>query len=144
MNNDLKQIGFNIRAARENKQMNREDLAALVEIHPKTLQKWENGQSDPPTTKVILLSKVLEISVPQLLGAEPMSAKDSFNNNQQGEQCVLTNSGTITFCRSDVDEMNKRSTSLERIIFKLQEENQRLLTMLERPSELNIPERNIQ
>jgi len=80
MKSELKQLGFNLREAREMKKLTREEVADRIDVHFRTLSKWENGQSDPPLGKIMEISKVLETPMSGLLGLDSNQVKDSFNN----------------------------------------------------------------
>ena len=137
MRSELKQLGFNLREAREMKKLTREYVADRIDVHFRTLSKWENGQSDPPLGKIIEVAKVLEIPLSRLLGLDSNQVKDSFNNNQQeGETCIL-NSGTISFDKEAMSEINKRFAFLESLILTLQNEKSSLLKALEKKREGN-------
>ena len=130
MKSELKQLGFNLREAREMKKLTREEVADRIDVHFRTLSKWENGQSDPPLGKIMEISKVLETPMSGLLGLDSNQVKDSFNNNQQeGETCIL-NSGTISFDKEAMSEINKRFAFLESLILSLQNEKASLLKTL--------------
>lgn len=106
-------------------------MADLVDVHFRTLTKWENGEIYPPYEKIVQISKEIEIPIPKLLGLETIDAKDSFNNNQQeGDNCILLNSGVITLGQKELEEFNKRFSFLEKIILSLQDEKMILLKML--------------
>ncbi|MCW5923839.1 MAG: helix-turn-helix transcriptional regulator [Saprospiraceae bacterium] len=75
MKNQIKQLGFNLREARETKKITREDLADRLNVHFRTLAKWENGQSDPPVGKIMKIAEVLEMPMAKLLGLDPNSVK---------------------------------------------------------------------
>jgi transcriptional regulator with XRE-family HTH domain len=134
--NELKQFGFRLKEAREGKKITREDLSDRLNIHFRTLSKWENGQTDPPLGKVLKIADILNEPLHKLLGLEAGQMKDSFNNNQQeGETCIL-NSGTIAFEKEALSEFNKRFAFLESMIVSLQETNKGLLEILWQPNSI--------
>ena len=131
MDKQLKKIGFQLREAREHKHKRREEIADQIGIHVRTLAKWENGQVDPPIGKIMAVSEALETPMQKILGLEAQDIKGSFINNQQeGDTCIL-NSGTISFDKETMEEINRRFAFLEKLIMTLQEEKKLLSQQLE-------------
>lgn len=128
---DLKSLGYRLRKARETKKLTREHLADYIDVHFRTLAKWENGQSDPPLGKIIKAAEILETPLADLLDLNQTHVKDSFNNNQQdGDTCIL-NSGTIYFDKEVMNEFHKRFSFMESLILLLQGEKTILLRIIE-------------
>lgn len=129
--NELKKFGFTLRQIREDKKMTREYIADRIDVNFRTLGKWENGQADPPLSKVLHIAKTLGEPIEKLLGLETAKVRDSFNNNQQeGETCIL-NSGVIALDREAMKDIHNRFLFLEQVILSLQEEKQGLLKALQ-------------
>ena len=72
-------LGNRIKQARDAKDYSLTQLSRRLAVTPATLKKWEAGQSDPRTNKIIMLAGVLGVSMPWLLdgaGEEPVSHND--------------------------------------------------------------------
>ncbi len=62
-------IGSRIAALRRKKNMTQEELAAALGVTPQAVSKWENDLSCPDITLLPQLSKLLGVSVDELLGS---------------------------------------------------------------------------
>jgi transcriptional regulator with XRE-family HTH domain len=130
MKNELKQLGFRLKEARETKKITREDLADQISVHFRTLSKWENGQTDPPLGKVLKIAHILNEPLHKLLGLESGQVKDSFNYNQQEGVTSILTGDTIACDKEALTDINKRFVFLESMILSLQEANKHLIKML--------------
>lgn len=63
-------LGDKIRVLRKKKALSQEDLALKMHVVRQTVSKWENGLSVPDADELIELTKVLDVSVGELLGME--------------------------------------------------------------------------
>lgn len=63
----LASLGENIRKYRTDKNMTQEFLAESLGDTRQSISKWETGSSDPSTTNLIALARVLEVEVKDLL-----------------------------------------------------------------------------
>ncbi len=63
-----KTIGEKIREMRQKNGLTQDALAAELHISSQAVSKWENGQTMPDISLLVPLSKVLKISVNDLLG----------------------------------------------------------------------------
>lgn len=57
---------------RKSKGMTQKDVARELGISDKTYSKWETGEGEPDLTRLCCLSRVLDVSVAYMLGAEYM------------------------------------------------------------------------
>ena len=64
---DAKAVGQRIKAAREEKNLTQEDLAALVEISPTHVSVIERGTKIPRMDTFVAIANVLEVSADSLL-----------------------------------------------------------------------------
>lgn len=55
----LKVLGANIQAARQESGLTQEQLAELVEVHPRIIQKIEAGSINPKTTTMLRIQAYL-------------------------------------------------------------------------------------
>ena len=63
-------INDNIRKYRKEKGISQEEMAVRLHVVRQTVSKWENGKSVPDAEALIGISKLLEVPVSKLLGAE--------------------------------------------------------------------------
>ena len=64
----LKTLGANIRRERMRHKLTQEKLAEAVELHPRTVQKIEAGQTNILITTMLRIQKALRCSWQALLG----------------------------------------------------------------------------
>ena len=65
-----KTIGEKIREYRQKQGLTQDALAAELHISSQAISKWENGQTMPDISLLVPLSKVLRISLNDLLGTD--------------------------------------------------------------------------
>ena len=104
---DSEKIGSLIYKLRKDKNMTQKQIADKLSISDKTVSKWERGQGCPDISLLPLLSKVLDISVEQLLSGE-LTLNESVGGNMNKlkfyvcNQCnnLMTSTGdaTISCC----------------------------------------------
>lgn len=51
-----------LRQMREDRGLSQEELAAIVEVSPFTIIRWEQGKVKPSATNVLKLARVLKVS----------------------------------------------------------------------------------
>lgn len=78
----------NIKALRKERGLTQEELAIRVNVVRQTVSKWEKGLSVPDADLLQKIADVLEVTVSQLLGAEPETAK---SRNEIAEQLSRIN-----------------------------------------------------
>lgn len=64
----------NIEAERIKRQISRDDFAKLLSVSRKTVNNWQNGRTEMPLSKLLLLSKTWGVSLDYLLGLDRDSA----------------------------------------------------------------------
>lgn len=109
---DSKKIGSLIYQLRKDKSMTQKQIADKLNISDKAISKWERGQGLPDISLLGELSKVLDISVEQLLSGE-ITLNESVGGNMNKlkfyvcEQCgnLITSTGnpTISCCGKILD-----------------------------------------
>lgn len=57
-----------LKQLRAEKNIMQKDLAELLDLTPRAMRKYETGEIDPPTSKIIILAKYFGVSVDYLLG----------------------------------------------------------------------------
>ena len=91
------QLGKNILELRKAKGLSQEKLAEQVNVTRQTISNWELGETAPNPEQLLLLSKVLEKSVDELLGNESSITKrnneaedtDAFKKIRNGLVVIL-------------------------------------------------------
>lgn len=73
MKYDKMAIGNRACAARTNKNLKQDEVAALLGIHQATYSKFENGRYDIHLSQLIKLCNILDISVSWLIGEDIIS-----------------------------------------------------------------------
>lgn len=73
--------------------MTQEKLAEQCNVSRQAVAKWETGESEPTIEKLVALSRVFNISIDTLIGAEkenPLKVKDGINRFDYGmiERCI--------------------------------------------------------
>lgn len=63
-------IGKRIAALRKEKGLKQDDLAELLKVSPQAVSKWENDQTCPDITLLPEISKILGVSVDELLSGK--------------------------------------------------------------------------
>lgn len=59
-----------LKAARQKADLNQADLAKMIGVSRSTIAMWESGGSQPDIEMILRLSRILEVSVGELLGEE--------------------------------------------------------------------------
>lgn len=95
---DQEKIGNFIKAKRLEKKMTQEDLARELGINNKTISRWETGKYMPDLSMFPLISKVLSVSVNDLMNGEIVDKKDYQSTFEEN----------ITTVVSEVDESNRK------------------------------------
>ena len=57
-------------------------LAAAIEVSPQVLSYYENGRNDPPTTVLVKIAEVLNITGDKLLGLEEVRPNPAVYKNR--------------------------------------------------------------
>lgn len=95
---DQEKIGKFIKAKRSEKKMTQEDLASELGVNNKTVSRWETGKYMPDLSMFPVISKVLGVSVNDLMNGEIVDKKDYQNTFEEN----------ITTVVSEVDASNRR------------------------------------
>lgn len=59
-----------LKAARQKADLNQADLAKMIGVSRSTIAMWESGGSQPDIEMILRLSRILEVSVGELIGEE--------------------------------------------------------------------------
>ncbi len=68
-------LGKTIRILRKKKGLTQEQLAAVLNMSPKTVSKWETAETFPDMTLIPVLAEFFEVSLDTLFGYEPEGKK---------------------------------------------------------------------
>ncbi len=68
MDND--KIGKFIKKLRTDKGLSQYELADLIPIDRSVISKWERGETTPPMDKILILSKIFNVSIDELISGE--------------------------------------------------------------------------
>ena len=88
-------LGKKLQQLRKAKGLSQEQLAEQINVSRQAISKWELEEAVPDTSKVILLSKLFQVSTDYLLKDDldndinPLPAKDA-NDSPQGKSRMLT------------------------------------------------------
>ncbi len=69
-------LNKNIFDLRKKKGLSQDALAEQIDVTRQTISNWEKGETSPNPEQLILLSKVLDISIDDLVGNEFVSASN--------------------------------------------------------------------
>ena len=116
-----------IRKLREAKNYTQEYMAHELDISPKTYGRLENGESPLKVEQLLKLSELLEVSVEDLISADPVNyyiGPNHSNNgsNNNGTNNYGPNSSTVNHYNAnedDTEEMKKQIARLEAAVEKL-------------------------
>ena len=107
-----------VKAARKNKKLTQKDLAARLKISKRSLENYESGVVDVPTTTVIGIAKICEYS-PTFFDP-PIGGQSQNNDTKEGK-----------VVRDEV--AGKYISLLEQNVKRLEQENERLMEKLKSP-----------
>ncbi|MCI4202726.1 MULTISPECIES: helix-turn-helix domain-containing protein [Dickeya] len=82
-------FGKNLSAIRRQRQLTQLELASLLEVQPRMVGRWEQGQAKPQFDYVIKLAQVLEVSIDRLVFGEQGQEPPAFDikNKRLKELC---------------------------------------------------------
>ncbi len=77
------ELGKRIKAYRTEKKLSQERLAEMVYVSRQTISNWETNKSCPDIHSLVLLSKVLEVSLDQLIKGDIEMMKEEIRNEDR-------------------------------------------------------------
>ncbi|WP_339057764.1 helix-turn-helix transcriptional regulator [Candidatus Regiella endosymbiont of Tuberolachnus salignus] len=85
-------FGKNLANIRKSRQLTQLALANLLDIQPRMIGRWEQGQAKPQFDYIIKLSQILEVSIDHLLLGEEGQSSPIFDikNKRLKELCKQT------------------------------------------------------
>jgi transcriptional regulator with XRE-family HTH domain len=72
----LTALGQRIASLRKGRRWERAHLARRLGVPPRRLAFWERGDNQPPLAMLLALGRVLEVSIEELAGVEPLKTND--------------------------------------------------------------------
>lgn len=84
---DTKRFCFNLRLARKRLGLSQKDLAEQMNVSPQAISKWERGDAMPDLERAYTLSRLLHLSLDEMLGV---------NNDQEEAVIGIDGGGTKT------------------------------------------------
>ena len=100
---DSKKIAQFIRELRIEKGLSQYQLADMIPISRQAVSKWERGVTIPDSSTLLVLSKIFDISINELLLGRKLTSEDSEANIQN----------TITL--SAVDDVRKKARTIKKL-----------------------------
>ena len=97
---DLHKIGKFIYELRNEKGISQKELANMIPVTREAVSKWENGKSLPDSSTLLILTKIFNITIDELLCGEKTTKKEN----------------TINVTLGLVDEFNLKNKKIEKII----------------------------
>jgi transcriptional regulator with XRE-family HTH domain len=88
-------LGENIRKIRELKGFSQQNLADEIKVDQKTISRIENGELSPKFDIIVAISKILSVSLSQLLSFNENMIFNNYNQYQQGGKFVAYNNTEI-------------------------------------------------
>lgn len=73
----------NIEAERVRRNMSKDEFAAFLCVSRRTVQNWQNGQTEIPLSKLVKIAETWKLSVDYLLGLNPCEFEKSPTDRRQ-------------------------------------------------------------
>lgn len=103
----MRTLGEKIAYYRKQKGLSQEKVAEYMDISRQAVTKWESNKSRPSTENLILLSKLLEVRVEQLI-----EEKQQAENQKLIDEAVETNTNEAYECnKSNEGNLNQQTNS---------------------------------
>ncbi len=113
-------IGYKIKKLREERNMSRDEMAALINKDVRTYGKIETNERKPTLDEIEIISKHFQVNPEDLLYAEPKIVFESCNNNQ-----YVGNNGVVNIENKDliklIDTLCKTLESCQQFIIQQSE-----------------------
>ena len=76
------QVGKQIQHYRKEKQLSQDDLAEIIFVSRQSISNWERGATYPDLQNLLLLSKVFEVSLDQLIKGDVETVKQIIHDQE--------------------------------------------------------------
>lgn len=103
-------LGDRIEAARQMKEMSRDELAERLGVKKSTIRKWENDQSEPRSNRLYMMAGVLDCNVMWILNGEGDSPLAQANIPIEQKMGALK--AELADLRADLNQITRRITSI--------------------------------
>ncbi|MCB6991960.1 helix-turn-helix domain-containing protein [bacterium 210820-DFI.6.37] len=84
-------LGENIKSFRKRNGYSQETLAQQLNVVRQTVSKWEKGISVPDADMLTKIAELFDVTVEELLGAEPKENREAANMNEIATQLAILN-----------------------------------------------------
>ena len=111
-NEDAATFGDRIVAAREGLGLSAKDLAQRMGIARKTLERWENDQSEPRANKLQMLAGVLNVSMIWLMTGEGEGVSETVTADRE----AVSLSTELRAIREEAAALSRRAARLEKAL----------------------------
>ncbi len=101
----MNEFGNFLYSLRKEKGLTQVELANALKVTNKAVSKWETGEAMPETSLLLPLSKILGVTVDELLEGKKNSNKGNENNNY----IYYDNNKQNKDCNSNLDNRNNKS-----------------------------------
>ncbi|GGM27954.1 transcriptional regulator [Paraliobacillus quinghaiensis] len=88
-------FGGNIQRLRKEKHLSQEKLATEMGVSRQSVSKWELGESTPDLERLQRLSKVLDVSIDELLKTDETLDQSSEDSLERQEQTRQSGTGSV-------------------------------------------------
>ncbi|MGT2784355.1 helix-turn-helix transcriptional regulator [Streptococcus merionis] len=78
-------LGYNIQKHRQQLNLSQEELAEQIFVSRQTISNWENGKNTPDIQSLLLLSKLFQISIENLVDGDVQTMQILINQKEQEE-----------------------------------------------------------
>ena len=116
---EVQSLGGRIFSSRQKAGLSLHMTANLLGVRPKTLQSWENDQSEPRVNKLVALSGILGVSPTFFLAEEGNDGKSVVAINGRNQKLLDLLAQEIAHTREIQKEQTKRLKKMEMLVRKL-------------------------
>lgn len=117
---EAQSLGGRIFNSRQHAGLSLHMTANLLGVKPKTLQSWENDQSEPRVNKLVALSGILGVSPTYFLAEEGNDGQGVVAINGRNQKIIELLIQEMTQAREHQKELAKCLKKMEMLIAKLQ------------------------
>ncbi len=80
---DMQKIGSFLAELRKEKNLTQDELGEQIGVTNKTISRWENGNYLPPVEMLLILSKLYDVGMNELLSGERLNESDYKENAEE-------------------------------------------------------------
>lgn len=116
---EVQSLGGRIFNSRKKAGLSLHMTANLLGVRPKTLQSWENDQSEPRVNKLVSLSGILGVSPTYFLAEEGNDGKNVLTINGRNQKILELLNREVELVKTMQREQTKCIKKIELLISKL-------------------------